>query len=135
MPNITSFMIEDSGATPIGSPVTVERTFVPNGMVGGLYEFVNSDISQTGAGQLKARAGISRASARRDTDHVFFEIHQPVEKQVDGLWEVDHVNRVFTKFVLDKNSSKDERLDLKALIYNLLGTYLQYFEEDLEGGW
>jgi hypothetical protein len=80
---------------------------------------VNHDAT-TSAGQMQLIAGISPASAARQTDKVNVRFNMPLEHTVDGIVKVSSTARAKLEVVVPDEWSQANRDDLAAFVVNTL---------------
>jgi hypothetical protein len=111
--------LADAGDTPEspGTPAVANRVFTPGAMENGnVHTFYNSTTGVTPATKSKMTVSLTPLSTTRNTSRVKIAIAAPKSQTVDGIVQVAHINRGFVEFVFDKNSTRDDRRDLKELV-------------------
>jgi len=119
----TTLTLDDSASTPEspGTPAVANRTFTPGQMENGnVHTFYEPTTGVTPATKSKLTASLTPISATRNTARIKIALAYPKAQTIDGLVVAAHVNRGFVEFVFDKNSTRDDRRDIKALLISAL---------------
>lgn len=119
----TTVSLLDSALTPEspGTPAAVARVFIPGAVEAG---YVHTWYEPTTGATPDTRSKMTWSIKQTAADSPFrvkFQLTTPKSQTVDGVLKRAHVNRAFLEFVFDKDSSRDDRRDVRGLLYALMG--------------
>lgn len=126
--------INDSGQTPEspGTPAQVLRTFVPGGKDNnGVWTWYDNTTGVTPATRSKLTLSMTQGNS---VVRVKANLSTPKAITVDGITEAAHVTRGGVEFLFPLNGSRDDRRDIRILLWNFLGSAaFVSMCDDLEG--
>lgn len=120
----TTITLVDSASTPEspGTPAAANRVFTPGAMEQG-YIHTWSDTTTGTTPDTKSKMTIGYVPANgstRPVSRLKIQFAIPKAQTVDGIVKRAHVNRAFVEFVFDKDSTRDDRRDIKSLVGGIL---------------
>jgi hypothetical protein len=117
----TTILLTDSNLTPEspGTPAAVIRTFTPGAMENGfVHSYYEPTTGTTPDTKSKLTLGLTQAKDASPA-RVKAQLTLPKAQTIDGLVVRAHKNSAFLEYVFDKNSTRDDRRDARAMVYGL----------------
>lgn len=114
----TTISLTGSSLTPEspGTPVTETRVFTPGEVENGnVHTFYNNYTGSTPDTMSKLTLSLQPPKTNSEICRVVYTLALPLAQTVDGVVSRAHVNRSKTEYIFHKDSTRDERRDMREL--------------------
>lgn len=121
MPAKTVITLTDSALTPeAGTPAANDRDYTPSEMRGDVHVFTSDFIASGGDKKSTMTLSLRGPNGTDETDKFKLTLKIPEVHTVDGIEVKAYENAGFINLVFDKDSTRDNRRDLRKLLANAL---------------